>query len=324
MRNGWAWLFLSLLCSTAALADHGHGHDDHHVAPPAPSPIIQNTVQPPIVQPPPPVVHLPRIAPSSTILPTDTAGFHNVLKPQPLSKEEIAALTTADPRYKFSGEWIPFSSYYSSENDRSQKYYRQVAYTALPTAQFGHIERNEPSSKSAGEPLFMPTVDAAFSKIGNDHLKLRDGAIIVRSGDHPVFVSTSVNGKRLMTRLSGGSLVMISGFDSKSIVLNLTDKCCGAVALYLPAKQTNSNTMNMLAGQIAEVYSLNSKPNSNLVATEIAVNHRIGVSDLGLLISDCHYIRAIKRFNLSTVLPKHEMERVLKTAAALAYTRFGR
>lgn len=66
------------------------------------------------------------------------------------------------------------------------------------------------------------------------------------------------------------------------------------------------------------MYAPDDKPVSNLVATKIDVNRRIG-PDHGLLVSQCHYMRALKKFRLASALAKQDLDRVLKTAAAVAY-----
>lgn len=288
---------------------------------------------PPVVQAAAPVVvppinfQLPVVFQPGTVLPTDVTGFRSTIngnsQNQPsLSKEEIAALTAKDPRFQFSGEWILFSADYSASLQNSSPY-KPVGFAAnsQPVMKLGRIERTEVAKPDLSEPAFMPTVDAEYSKVNDEHLVLRDGAVLVRAGDRPVFVSTKLCDEQVVTRIAGGSIAMVSAFDQHPTILNLTDRCCGAVIAYLPSNEKNkTQSITIKAGQIAEAYKLDSKPTSNLVSTRIDVNTAIG-SHCGLLVSQCHYIRALKKFNLVAFLPESDLNRVLKTAAAVQYVR---
>lgn len=355
MRKNWlaGSLTLSMFLAMPTWAHHGEDHHEPPVLPPIGGdhhedhvpPVIQ---APPIVQVPPPVVtpspvvqvvtpptitfQLPLMAPPSTILPTDIAGMHSgpdaskfqqLPSSAPLTKEALAAIIAPDFRYQFTGQWILFSSNYVASLPVNELY-KSVAYLREAdgqTKQYGKVEHIEKHQAKSTEPAFMPTMEASYSKVNDEHLALHSGAILVRAGDRPVFVSSEVKSKKVLTRVSGGALAVISAIDGKATVLSLTDKCCGALVLYVPSAELNKqHSIAMKPGQIAEVYAPDDKPISNLVATKIDLNQRIG-HDYGLLVSQCHYIRALRKFGLVQVLAKNDMDRVLKTAAAIAYVR---
>ena len=170
------------------------------------------------------------------------------------------------------------------------------------------------------DAAFMATHDAQYSKIHDRHMALSDGAVLVRAGKEPVDVSTEVQGHVVKTRVSAGALVMVSAFDGKTTLLHLTDKASGSIVTTLPTERADYKVLALAPGQIAEVYSLKEKPSSHLVSRRIHINERLS-DDKGLLVSQCHYVRALKKFNLVPVMQKDDYNRVLKTAAAISYVK---
>jgi hypothetical protein len=245
----------------------------------------------------------------NTILPTDaTHGRKTTITKQ--RQADLGAMFARDPRFVFIGKWLPFAS-------------NAMASPFSPVALVTHDGTAQQSAAvvkvSASEPAFMPTRDASYLQKNDDHLLLSDGAVLVRAGKRPVFVSTSLGGQEVLTRIAGGSLVLVSAFDGKSTILNLTDKSLDDVSVTLPTDQRGTlHAIHPKAGQIAEAYKLDSQPTSNLVATRIDVNQRLS-DQYGLLMCQCHYLRALRKFNLMAALPKTDMQRVLKTAAAVGY-----
>ncbi len=317
---------LGMMLASAGWAHHIPGHEEGP-EPPGFFDIhdLQQFQLPPSITNPE-GANFPQLAPP--ILPTDVSGLRSgpdasklqqAPTPAQLTPEQVAALSAPDSRYQFTGEWILFSSQYSAILP-SQTEYRLVAFEPSDNSiHFGRVEQIESHPPKSGEPAFMPTKDAKYSKINDEHLALQSGAVLVKAGDHPVFVSTEVAGEKVMTRVTGGALAMISAFDGRATTLNLTDKCCSALVLYAPtADRLKQHSVTMRPGEIAEVYAPNDQPKSNLVATKIDVNQRLS-NNFGLLVSQCNYVRALKKFNLTAVMGKPELDRVLKTAAAIRY-----
>lgn len=317
------------------------------VTPPPPK------VEVPVVEVPKPVVPktivpipdlktiLPVVGPNS-LIPTDNTPFVHLdllQKNAHLSPEELlAAANSKDERYAFTGVWLPFLEV-AADSQADKNSYSPIAFTE-PVAndttekplvkKFGfaeYIERQRFSISelldrllNRSEAVFMPTKKADYSKIAVDNLLVRDGAVIVRAGRTPVTVTTQVNNEKVSTRLRGGALALISAFDKQTIVLNLTDNRLSAVVCSVPAHSGKTLPVSVPSGQIVEVYPIESKTVTNLVARRVLVNERTR-EDMGLLISDCNYVRTMNKFRLTPALPKRDMNRVLKTAAALAYVR---
>lgn len=333
---------LSIFTAWPVAAHHGHHHD-----PPAPSPSTPPTTTttaatiaapPPVVQAPPPVVNaappmtlpafnfqMPIIAPIGTILPTDISGLHaGPFAPKapdtPLTKEELAALTAPDQRYQYTGVWLPFASDYQGHPEDDAGGSTQPSPTQSNVHQGRVVHTESPPAKPT-DATFMPTENADYSKVHDEHLSLHTGAVLVRAGIRPVFVSVDVHGEKHIVRIAGGAIALISAFDGKAVVVNLTDKCCGALVLYVPTKEKlKQHSIGIKTGQIAEVYAPAQEPNSNLVATKIDYHRRLE-SGSGVILTQCHYVRTLKKFNLLSVLGKNDLNRVLKTAAAIAHVR---
>lgn len=351
----------SVAVSSPVLAHHGHDHGPPSppTPPTTGTPTVAPTAvsaPPPVIQAPPPVVNaappaftlsniniqMPILAPISTILPTDVSGIHagpyaSQTSDKPLSKDEIAALMKADERYKYTGEWLLFSDDYANagvenqaaKNSQPQDKIADSKDDNQPKSaedsnalQKGRVMYVESPSPKVTDPMFMPTENAKYSKVDDEHMALHDGAVLVRAGERPVFVSVTVNGEKNTVRIAGGAFALISAFDSKSVIVNLTDKCCGALILYVPSSEKDKqHSIALKTGQIAEVYAQNKMPpNSNLVASKIDC-HRQLESGIGIILSQCHYVRTLKKFNLLSVLGKRDLNRVLKTAAAIAHVR---
>lgn len=319
---------VALAFCNAASADHSIEHpeppiinppEQHHEPVGVMVPVVEPPPQlPPIVPPvvPPPVnLQLPATGPSSIILPTDVSGFHtnieNVVQQSPIDK---AGLLSKDPRFRFTGEWIPFALDVST-NTQTDFPYRAVSLIDENSSKFGHVEHIESSQAQA---VFMPTIGASFERINGHHLKLTHGAIVVRAVAAPVLVSAKLCDESVTAKIGGSALALMSAFESKPTILNLADSSANAVSVYIPAGSGQSHLLKLRPGQIAEAYKLDSKPTSNLVARKIVLNQKIG-PHCGLLVSQCHYVRALRKFNLVAALPKDQYSRVLKTAASLQY-----
>lgn len=193
--------------------------------------------------------------------------------PPPAVPEKTAAPVATDARYLFVDKWQEFS-------DKSG--------------------------------TFLPTVAAKHSSINTEHLSLQDGALLVRAGMKPLFISQNVSGQKVVTRVAGGALVLVSAMDGHATILNLTDKCCGALVVYVPSSDSKElGPIHITAGQIAEVCPLASSPLSHAVSTKIIRNEK-RTNELGLLQSQCDYTQALKKYNLENKLEPADLARIFK------------
>lgn len=309
---------------TPAMALEGPPVETPVIVPPT-VPVIE---PPPIPPPPPPQMvinyNLPTILPNS-LIPTDTLGVRGFRPNYPNTPADLmAAATKKDDRYQFTGQWIPFfengqnhDEHLSTSPLSPVAFVEPVAQTAPKAGKAEFFIR--PKISHPSEAVYMPTREAPVHKITSDNLQLGDGAVLVRAGKTPVYVTTRVNGEKVATRISRGALAMISAFDNQTVVLNLTDNRLGAVVCTLPGNGGNTS-VSVLTGQVAEVYPIEATPGTNLVSKRVRVNQRTR-DDIGLLVSDCHYVRAMKKFQLTPLLDRTDYNRVLKTAVAVAIVR---
>jgi hypothetical protein len=208
------FLVASLTCSTAftlvSYAHHdGTDNDDGFPIPvnalPTAAPVV------PAITAPPPAFQLPLATPPSTILPTDVTGFHagpnaNQLEPEkPLTKDELAVLMSKDKRFEFTAHWTPFA-----KDSQASLPASTVEVSKDPRKQFGRVEKIAPLGTKHVEPMFMPTVNASFSETNDDHLILHDGAVLVRAGGRPVFISTKLCHEQVVTCITNGAIAIIS------------------------------------------------------------------------------------------------------------------
>jgi hypothetical protein len=167
--------------------------------------------------------------------------------------------------------------------------------------------------------MFMPTANTNFGKIDESTVDLKSGALVVRAGSEPIFVHAQVGGKDSKIEIHGKALALVSMLDGKLVVVNLTDSCCASVTVTLP-EGSKFPHISVEMGQVLELYNDPQQPDTNLVATKVLVNERLSNTSC-LLLSQAHYVRLLKRFQLTQALPKQEMDRVLKTAAAVSHLR---
>lgn len=301
-------------------------------------PTPQAAAPPPVVSAPPPVqplqsVHIDVVVPKTTImLPTDVTGFQSALRaPSAVTLQPKGPLSWCewDKRFDFADQsWILFSDeYFTDKFGIIHHYKKELETPSVASAEVVKAESGPPGAYEARSNFddvwtpktlalgsFIPTITTRVDKLSDTALKLIKGAVIVRAPASAVTVSTAFGGDSSVV-VRAKAVAMVSVYDDKLVVFNLTDTCCGSVQVH--ARHGEKKTVvDIDSGQIAEVYDDNQQPNSNLVATRVLVNKRLSEHRC-LLVSQVHYIRAMKRFQLGSTLPKPELDRVLKTAAAM-------
>lgn len=314
-------IITNLLLALPAPAHHGVDHDPKPVpaAPAAPA------SPPPPPPPPPPVlpapvlpqvqVQLPTILPGM-VVPTDVAGLAGSLGSAKGIKAQLSIpgkafkgarhqLIARDPRFSFTGDWQPLLD---SNNHESQPEGKSTNNTHV-----GKVEQWD-VGKGDDAPLFMPTAQTNYQINGNE-LVLSSGAVLVRADHRAAFVTVHIDGKKISVRVING-LAFVANVDGKPVILNLTDRCCGAVVAYLPG-ESGHHKVNLGVGEIFEIHHKDDKPFTTYVSSKVLTHQQLS-SGLHLQVSRCHYLSAMHRYNLDKALKKNDLHRVLKTAAALA------
>mgnify|MGYP003384626058 CR=1 FL=1 len=318
-------LIVSMLLSFGPAVAHP-GHEHHEIPapvpqvvtpppPPPPAPLIE-TPKLPVIQ-----VNLPTIAPNM-LVPTDIAGLAGSLGHAKGIKQQLGldgtkasassktvALIERDPRYQFSGDWLLLNQTAASS---------QTAPTAK-TSDGKHTARAEQWVALAKQkaPAFMPTSGAEYCQKDNQ-LILSSGAVLVRPGREAIFLTTFVDGQKLSVKIASGALALISIIDGKPVVLNLTDRCCSSVVVTLPECLYQTQKVSLSAGEMLELHHRGDKPFTSYLCSKIISQEKLA-ADIDMQLSRCHYLSAMRRYNIDHALEKPELNRVLKTAAALAH-----
>jgi hypothetical protein len=334
---GIAWL--------PAFADHTNPFNIPTQTRPAPPALSTPVAAPPPVAPPPPpvapqakILNIPILTPN--ISPRDTTNVAAPIArplppaeggppPEVAGEKPPADWNKPDLRFDFSNHsWIGFAEkYYVDKFGVIRHHVEPPQRSAKPTpadeknfantsafeAGVSHTDELGPKALAGG--AFIPTTSTKLEKIDDTALRLKNGAILVRAANTPVSIHTAYGGSDSAVTVGGRSIALVSLYDNKLIIMNLTDSCCGSVKADLPGKQSKQ-TLVVESGQILECYTDKQQPNSNWVAVNILVNDRVSKEHC-LLVCRVNYIRALKKFQIAKVLPKQEMDRVLKTAAAM-------
>lgn len=314
----------------------------------------QPIAAPPPVAPPPPPPALPTSVtpntflmqtrtPSPVILPTDTLSVRSPLRsgmqgaingktpPPSVGNGAAAALPPDwdkwDKRFDFSEQnWILFGEAYSTDKYgliHHHKADQKGGVTGKLAAEKSDGKTYEAaaafddqlSPKTLKEGSFIPTSSTHVSKVNDSTLQLNKGAVLVMSPARGVKVCTTIGGTSCV-EFKGKAIAMVSVYDDKLAVLNLTDACCGSVAVVFP-KDAKRQQLAVESGQILELYHDAQSPSTNLVATRVLASERLTEHHC-CMVCQMNYIRALKKFQLEASLPKKELSRVLKTAAAMA------
>ncbi|MBX9685228.1 MAG: hypothetical protein K2X27_00925, partial [Candidatus Obscuribacterales bacterium] len=215
-------------------------------------------------------------------------------------------LIARDPRFEFSRNWIPLlespASRHKDETDSNGRHIAKVEHWDF--------------AKKAKSTLFMPTEDAVF-KLSHNQISLESGAVLVRAEKEAALVHSKISGHPFSVRVAAGALALISNVDGKPFVINLTDRCCGAVVATLPGSE-GQRKLSLAVGEIIELFEEHEEPFSTYISSKIIANEKLHLTTK-LQLGKCHYTSAMRRYNLDRALEKTDMDRVLKTAAAMVY-----
>lgn len=335
--------------SPAIFAHHGHDHGPSPTpapAPPPPPPVMSM----PSLQAPAPVnpavtmftniinnaansARLPlTMPPNGVMLPTDATGIGGALgraqglgnkvvapgQAEGLSFKDMMKMVERDKRYDFAREWTTFTAEeLVSDNDKAAVDNEPI-HPAINTMHLGKVVHSAKVVQSKGkEPAFMPTSTAKITKVGPDELEVADGAVLLRAGNRPFYVTTIVGGQKIRTRIHGNVLSLVSTLDNRLTIANLTDLCCGACTAYVPgSKPGQFHSVYVSIGEIAEVRPPEEKESKTLpIATKMLSSHKLA-DGMQMQVFRYHFFSLFKRYNIAQALPKEDLSKVLKTQAA--------
>lgn len=334
-------IFLAISCP-AIFAHHG---GDHGAPPPpaaAPPPPAAVMSYPAVAQPNPAMimftnmvrdagtVRLPLLMPpNGAMLPTDATGIggalgraqglgNKVLAPgqaDGLSFKEMMRMVERDKRYDFARQWTTFADEVVLSDDAMVD--NEPIHPAISGMQVGKVTHTAKPVAHGKEPAFMPTSMAVITKTGPDELEVAHGAVLLRAGNRPFYVTTKVGGQKVRTRIHGNVLSLISVLDNRLTIANLTDLCCGACTAYVPsAKPGVFHSVYVSIGEIAEIRPAEEKESKTLpIATKMLSSHKLA-DGMQMQVFRYHFFSLFKRYNIAQALPKEDLTKVLKTQAA--------
>lgn len=269
--------------------------------------------------------------PGGSFLPTDATGIggslgraqglgNQVVAPgqgEGLSFKEMMRMVERDKRYDFAREWTTFTAEELVADDDAVVAGEPIhpAMSELHAGKVVHTAKSQPSKGK--EPAFMPTSSARITKVGPDELTIADGAVLLRAGNRPFFVTTNVGGQKIRTRIHGNVLSLVSVLDNRLTIANLTDLCCGACTAYVPSSKPGQfHSVYVSIGEIAEIRPPEEKESKTLpIATKMLSSHKLA-DGMQMQVFRYHFFSLFKRFNIAQALPKEDLTKVLKTQAA--------
>jgi len=271
------------------------------------------------------------LPPNGAMLPTDATGIGGALgraqglgnkivapgQGEGLTFKEMMRMVERDKRYDFAREWTTFTAEELSA-DEDAVVDSQPIHPPLTGLQQGKIVHTAKIASSKGkEPAFMPTSTAQITKLGPDELAIANGAVLLRAGNRPFFVTTNVGGQKIRTRIHGNVLSLVSVLDNRLTIANLTDLCCGACTAYVPSSKPGQfHSVYVSIGEIAEIRPPEEKESKTLpIATKLLSSHKLA-DGMQMQVFRYHFFSLFKRFNIAQALPKEDLSKVLKTQAA--------
>ena len=275
-------------------------------------------------------LRLPQIF-NNPIVPTDMAGLGGGLgfakgqRNQLLGPEARVALADlsaikADDRYRFAGRWLPLSRSALASVHGEISIGAQNALTKTKNGEEDILETED--ATATGAVHIMPTVGAEFKLIRNVELLLKSGAMLVKTTGDSIIVSAFVgdDNRKVMTRMGGNSLALVSLFDNKISVFNfLNDETIGC-SMYFPSKDGQSFELSVPQGRLAEVYPSLPQPGldniNNLRAGGRQSLQQVLADGRAVRLTQFDYPRTMKILAMVRALPKDDFEQMIKVAAA--------
>jgi hypothetical protein len=105
--------------------------------------------------------------------------------------------------------------------------------------------------------MLINSDNSHYKQINDGQIRLLDGSFIVNARAKPVFVSEVLGSDKLMVRIAPGATALVSTGDTQTVA-NLSQRCCGAVLIYVPAisEEESDRKINVLPGEVVSIRSL--------------------------------------------------------------------
>ncbi len=110
---------------------------------------------------------------------------------------------------------------------------------------------------------WVSTLQTDVTVINDHHFSVQGGAVVVKAGTNNLFISTPTTNGRLLCRLAPGVQALFESRKGKIVIVNLSNRCCGAVLLYMPdgrtAKLIKPLEQSIVIGTLEQTWQLSAK-----------------------------------------------------------------
>ncbi len=260
---------------------------------------------------------LPAVFPNPTV-PTDVTGIggslghaqgleERLLGPDRRVVPDSRGLIVArDPRYCFTGIWQP-------------PIQGQTALASLPGVLIFPAVVPRTIDLATNSVQVMPTIGASYSVSAGNALTLSRGALLVKGGAAPTTICMPLPCGTALVRIEQGAFSMVSNLDGRVAVANMDDRHTGAVAVSLSSPRLqNAGELPIRVGNMVEIYPTAARIGENRLVAYSVLNQAALANGYSVETMTLNYPRALKRFNITRNLSEPQLNRLLKTAAAVA------
>jgi hypothetical protein len=219
-------------------------------------------------------------------------------------------LVARDPRYSFTGRWHPVV-----EGQTAIAMAPGVMTLPAVVPRTARIDAN-----SAGVAQIMPATASDYALTAENEITLTEGAMLIKGGNKPLYVLLPLATDNAVVRVEEGTFAMVSNFGGHISIANLADSHDAACRVLLTDRARKAyGEMPVRIGYMVEIYG-NEKPTGEHRIASYSTLRQLRLSN-GYTVETMrlNYPHAFKRFNLTRALSQEDFNRLVKTAAALAY-----
>jgi hypothetical protein len=236
-------------------------------------------------------------------------------------RRKTTLIVSRDPRFVYGPSWMPFIQSGLAVIPRTNTF--SAVIETPGSLRKTTIKEAAPVLVKTTDALptnarFLPTKGTIYSITPLGHLNLDAGAVVVKAGEAPVTVSTLVAGRPVAVNIGGNAIAVVSTYDDRFSVLNLLDEQADAVSVYI-SEAGITKTSPVRLGRLFEVFPTGRTESAHALVGQSPMILSPLSNGLTVATYGTDFPRALKRFNLTNTLSAADMNRILKSAAAIAY-----
>lgn len=225
--------------------------------------------------------------------------------------DSTGVIVARDPRYTFSGRWSPIIP--SPTQVATLPNVLEFPAVIVPRTS-GSIEKSIVSAQ------IMPTTGTSYTVSAPDEVSFTEGALLIKGGDAPLHVLMPIGNDNAVVRIEHGTFAMVSNFGGRVTVTNLSDTHnSGCVVLLTDKNRRTYGEMPVRIGYMVEVYPNTIQTGENRLVAYTVLNQLRLSNGFSVETTRINYPRAFKRFNISRNISTTDLQRIVKSAAAVSY-----